>query len=296
MANITSAIIPAVNHLAVGDYNVFYREAGPADAPTILLLHGFPTSSFMFRHLIPILAVSYHVIALDYPGFGFTTTPAKFPHTFDNLATVTEKFLEALHISKYALYIFDYGAPVGLKLAVRNPKSVTAIISQNGNAYNEGLGPFWDPVKTYWASGSKADRAALEGVLSFNTTEGQYTGGTKDVAALEPESWWLDWTLMANRPGNDDYQLDLFYDYRNNVKQYPEFQEYFRKSQVPLLAVWGEKDTIFVPPGAKAFKRDLPKAEIHLLDAGHFTLISNLDQMVGYILPFLAKHLGKGCA
>jgi pimeloyl-ACP methyl ester carboxylesterase len=155
MANLSAAAIPAIRHLAVEDYNVFYREAGPADAPIILLLHGFPTSSFMFRHLIPILAVTYHVIALDYPGFGFTTVPSKFPHTFNNMADITEKFLDALHILKYALYIFDYGAPVGLNLAVRNPHAVTAIVSQNGNAYSEGLGPFWDPVKTYWASGSK---------------------------------------------------------------------------------------------------------------------------------------------
>ncbi|KAL6887183.1 Alpha/Beta hydrolase protein [Trichoderma longibrachiatum] len=294
MANVTGAIIPVISHLEVGDYNVFYREAGPVNAPTVLLLHGFPTSSFMFRHLIPILAVTYHVIALDYPGFGFTKGPAKYPHTFENIATMTEEFLKALHISKYALYIFDYGAPVGLKLAVRNPQAVSAIVSQKGNAYVEGLGPFWDPVKVYWETGSKTDRDALEGVLSFNTTMGQYTGGTENPAILEPESWWLDWTLMANRPGNDDYQLDLFYDYRNNVKQYPEFQKYFRNSQVPLLAVWGQKDTIFIPPGAQAFRRDLPHAEIHLLDAGHFTLISNLEQMVGYILPFLEKHLGKG--
>jgi len=295
MSNITT-IIPAIRHIEVSGFDVFYREAGRTDAPTILLLHGFPTSSIMFNHLIPILAMTYHVLAPDLPGFGFTGVPSNYSHTFETITDVIDQWLHALNINQYAVYIFDYSAPIGLRLALRQPSAITAIISQNGNAYNEGLGAFWDPIATYWASGSQADRDAIRFLLTFNITRSQYVDGTQDIAKLDPARWWLDWTLMNNQPDNGNVQLDLFYDYRTNVALYPKFQEYFRQSQVPLLAVWGAKDIIFVPSGATAFKRDLSDAEIHFLDSGHFTLISNIDEMVRYILPFLAKTLGHSCS
>ncbi|EHK18906.1 uncharacterized protein TRIVIDRAFT_43515 [Trichoderma virens Gv29-8] len=294
MAELAYQILPTIHQVEVGNYSVFYREAGPADAPTLLLLHGFPSSSFLFRHMIPLLALTYHVIAPDFPGFGFTKSPATFPHTFDNIADVMEGFLDALNIHEFAEYIIDYGAPVGLRLAVRRPHAVKAIVSQNGNAYLEGLGPGFDALRTYWASGSQADRDALIPFFTLNATESQYTTGTKNPESLEPESWWLDYALMNDQPGNIDIQLDYFFDYRNNVAQYPQYQKYFRQSQVPLLAVWGENDQFFIPAGAKAYKRDLPHAEIHLIDAGHFALISNLEDIAHFMLPFLHKTLGKG--
>ncbi|KAM0476791.1 hypothetical protein ACHAPX_006216 [Trichoderma viride] len=291
MSELAYQILPTVSQIDVGNYSVFYREAGPPNAPTLLLLHGFPSSSFLFRHMIPILALTYHVIAPDFPGFGFTKSPANFPHTFDNIADVMEGFLDALKIQEFSEYIIDYGAPVGLRLAVRRPHAVKAIVSQNGNAYVEGLGPGFDAIRTYWASGSQSDRDALIPFFTLNATESQYTTGTKNPAALEPESWWLDYALMNDQAGNIDIQLDYLYDYRTNVAQYPQWQQYLRQSQVPLLAVWGENDQFFIPPGAQAFKRDLPHAEIHLIDAGHFALISNLKDIVHYMLPFLYKHL-----
>ncbi|KAH8805491.1 Alpha/Beta hydrolase protein [Xylogone sp. PMI_703] len=286
------SLIPSVNYAQVGNYSVFYREAGPIDAPTILLLHGFPSSSFQYRFLIPLLATAFHVVAPDLPGFGFTTTPPydAFPHTFQNMANVIQGFLDVLKIREYAVYIFDYGAPTAFRLALDRPHSVKAIVSQNGNAYVEGLGAFWDPIAKYWQSNSTSDRENLLDLFTFNTTESQYVDGTKNPAALNPESWWLDWTLL-DRPGNVDYQLDLFYDYRTNVAQYPQYQKYLRESQVPLLAVWGKNDAIFVPPGAEAFKRDLPHAQIYLIDAGHFAIQSNLEQIAGYMIPFLKKTL-----
>ncbi|KAL9105659.1 MAG: hypothetical protein Q9227_009208 [Pyrenula ochraceoflavens] len=238
------SLIPAINHATVGDYKVFYRSAGPPSAPVLLLLMGFPSSSNQFRHLIPLLATEYHVIAPDFPGFGFTETPEKYPHTFANMAEVMEGFVDALKIDKFAMYIFDYGAPVGLRMAMKRPDAVTALITQNGNAYTEGLGAFWDPLKKFWASGSEADREGIRSFMSLNVTESQYTTGTKDVSKLDPATWWLDWTLMNNRPGNVDYQLDLFYDYRTNVELYPKWQEWFRKSQVPTLVVWGKNDPL----------------------------------------------------
>ncbi|PTB64767.1 alpha/beta-hydrolase [Trichoderma citrinoviride] len=294
MAELAYQILPAVHTVEVGNYSVFYREAGPPDAPTLLLLHGFPSSSFLFRHLIPALALTYHVVAPDFPGFGFTKIPTQFPHTFDNIADVMEGFLDALNIQEFAEYIIDYGAPVGLRLAVRRPHAVKAIVSQNGNAYVEGLGPGFDAIRTYWASGSQADRDALIPFFTLNATASQYTTGTKLPQSLEPESWWLDYALMNDQPGNTDVQLDYFFDYRNNVAQYPQYQEYFRQSQVPLLAVWGENDQFFIPAGAMAYKRDLPHAEIHLIDAGHFALVSNAKDILHYMLPFLQRNLGKG--
>ncbi|KAJ7792314.1 Alpha/Beta hydrolase protein [Mycena olivaceomarginata] len=246
--------------------SIFYRTASPADnpgAPTILLLHGFPTSSHQYRNLIPHLSQHYRVVAPDLPGFGFTTVPAErnYSYTFAELTTTIGAFLDALHIRSFAVYIFDYGAPVLLRLALRRPEAITAIVSQNGNAYTEGLGAAWAPIQKYWASGSAEDRkVVLDTVFTYDTTKWQYTHGSRAPDAIAPETYTLDWALLQ-RPGNFDIQLDLFKDYQTNVALYPQFQEYFRKSQVPLLAVWGKNDAFFVPPGAEAFKRDLPKAE-----------------------------------
>ncbi|PTB41499.1 uncharacterized protein TrAFT101_009891 [Trichoderma asperellum] len=294
MSELAYQILPTVNQVEVGNYSVFYREAGPLNAPTLLLLHGFPSSSFLFRHMIPILALTYHVIAPDFPGFGFTKSPANFPHTFDNIANVMEGFLDALDIQEFAEYIIDYGAPVGLRLAVRRPHAVKAIVSQNGNAYLDGLGPGFGAIRSYWASGSQSDRDALLPFFTLNATESQYTTGTKNPESLEPESWWLDYALMNDQLGNIDIQLDYLFDYQTNVAQYPQYQQYLRQSQVPLLAVWGKNDQFFLPAGAEAYKRDLPHAEIHLIDAGHFALISNLRDIVHYMLPFLYKNLKSG--
>ncbi|KAH8803032.1 Alpha/Beta hydrolase protein [Xylogone sp. PMI_703] len=293
MATFAMSIQAAVHFAPVGNYSVFYREAGPVNAPTVLLLHGFPSSSHQYRYLIPLLATTFHVIAPDLPGFGFTQIPAynSFPHTFQNIANVVQEFLDVLKIKEYAVYMFDYGAPTALRLALARPQSIKAIVSQNGNAYVEGMGgAFWDLIQKYWASNSTADREALLDLFTINATEQQYVDGTKDATAELPESWWLDWTLMQ-QPGNIDYQLDLFYDYRTNVAQYPKYQQYFRETQVPLLAVWGKNDAAFVPSGAEAFKRDLPLAQIHLVDAGHFAILSNLEEIAGYMIPFLKKAL-----
>jgi pimeloyl-ACP methyl ester carboxylesterase len=288
------SLVPAVKHADIGNnVTMFYRELGPPDAPVVLLLHGFPSSSHQYRNLIPVLATMYRVIAPDLPGFGFTTSPDGYQYTFANFAIAVGGLLDVLSISKFSMYIFDYGAPTGLRLALERPSAVTAIVSQNGNAYVEGLGAFWDPIKKYWTTHAPSDREALRSsLLSYNTTKLQYTLGAHDPNALAPETWNLDYTLIS-RPGNGDIQLDIFYDYRTNVDIYPEFQAYFRKSQVPLLAVWGEHDIIFVPPGAEAFKRDLPHAEVHLIDAGHFSLESNLKQISDLMLGFLKRVHGK---
>jgi pimeloyl-ACP methyl ester carboxylesterase len=277
------------NYVAADGLNIFYREAGFKANPTILLLHSFPSSSHQYRNLIPLLSQKYHVIAPDLPGFGFTKVPEEplYKYTFDNLTTSLEAFVDALDLKKYSIYIFDYGAPTGLRLAVRRPEAIEAIISQNGNAYEVGLGPAWAPVQKWWKSGSDEDREVVRSAfLSFEATEWQYTVGTKVAAA--PESYHLDYALLQ-RPGNQDVQLDLFYDYRNNLKVYPQFQEYFRKSQVPVLAVWGKNDPIFLPEGAEAFAKDA-KAEIHLLDAGHFVVETNTAELAELILKFLGKH------
>ncbi|KAJ7780052.1 Alpha/Beta hydrolase protein [Mycena maculata] len=274
--------------------SVFYRTASPADnaaAPTVLLLHGFPTSSHQYRHLIPLLAQHYNVVAPDLPGFGWTTVPAErnYTYTFVALSRTIGEFLDALFIKTFAVYIFDYGAPVLLRLALERPAAISAIISQNGNAYTDGLGAAWAPIQKYWASGSAEDRATVEaGVLTFEATKWQYTHGSREPDAIEPESYTLDWALMQ-RPGNFEIQLDLFKDYQNNVALYPKFQEYFRESQVPLLAVWGKHDAFFIPPGAEAYKRDLPKAEVILLDAGHFAGETETSEIAELILKFLKK-------
>jgi pimeloyl-ACP methyl ester carboxylesterase len=277
---------------AVEGLNVFYREAGDANAPAVLLLHGFPSSSHMFRELIPALAERYHVVAPDLPGFGYSDAPdrAKFEYTFDHLAEVIERFAEALGLRRYAIYVFDYGAPVGFRLALRHPERIAAIITQNGNAYLEGLSEGWNPIQAYWQDPSLQNRTALRAFLAPETTRWQYTHGVPNPERLSPDAWTLDAALLA-RPGNDEIQLDLFGDYQSNVALYPKFQEYFRTRKPPLLAVWGKNDPFFLPPGAHAFKRDIPDAEIHLLDAGHFALESQGPEIAAIIRDFLARTL-----
>ncbi|ABR91068.1 Uncharacterized conserved protein [Janthinobacterium sp. Marseille] len=278
----------------VGDVKVFYREAGDPSKPTILLLHGFPTSSFMYRNLIPLLADRYHVVAPDLPGFGFTEAPdrAHFKYTFENLAKVIDGFTQKLGLSHYALQIFDYGAPVGLRLALAHPERVTAIVSQNGNAYEAGLANAWTPIQTYWKAPTVENRESLRQFLQPDGLKWQYETGTPNPALVSPESYTLDSALMA-RPGNEEVQLDLFLDYASNVALYPQFQEYFRKYQPPLLAVWGDKDPFFAVAGAEAYKTDLPKAEIHLYNAGHFALETNLGEMAPVIRNFLDRKLKR---
>ncbi|KAF2831460.1 putative hydrolase [Ophiobolus disseminans] len=277
--------------LSTGE-SIFYREAGLTTSPTILLLHGFPSSSHQYRNLIPILSPHYRVLAPDLPGFGFTSTPTNYAHTFDALASTISTFLlEVPHPpSKFSLYVFDYGAPTGFRIALSRPKDIQAIVSQNGNAYVEGLGAFWDPVKTLWSSNNSASaRDALRPFLELDGTKGQYFNGTIDANAIAPESYSLDQYLM-DKPGNKEVQLDLFYDYRTNVPKYEGWQKWLRESQVPLLAVWGKNDPIFVPPGAEAFKRDLPKAEVHLLDAAHFAVESHAAEIGGLMVGFLKRN------
>jgi pimeloyl-ACP methyl ester carboxylesterase len=276
----------------VDGLKVFYREAGDPQAPTVLLLHGFPTSSHMYQDLIPALADRYHVVAPDLPGFGFTEAPdrAGFKYSFDHLAEVTERFTEVLGLSRYALYVFDYGAPVGFRLAVHHPERITALISQNGNAYVEGLSDGWNPIQAYWKEPSPENRAALRAFLEPETTQWQYTHGVPNPERLSPDSWTLDSALLA-RPGNDEIQLDLFGDYQSNVALYPKFQEYMRTRRPPLLAVWGKNDPFFLPAGAEAFKRDNPDAEIHLVDAGHFALETQGPEIAAIIRDFLARKL-----
>ena len=260
---------------------VFYREAGPADAPVLLLLHGYPASSHMFRELIPRMATSYRVIAPDLPGFGFTTVPAErnYKYSFDALARTAEAFVEALGLKKYALYIFDYGAPVGLRLAVARPERVTAIVSQNGNAYEEGLGDAWDPIRRYWATPSTENRETLRReVLTLEGTRWQYTHGVANPETVAPESYTLDQALLE-RPGNKEIQLDLYLDYQSNLKLYPKFQAYFREFKPPLLAIWGKNDVFFVVAGAEAYRRDNPNATVRLLDTGHFALETHVAEI-----------------
>jgi pimeloyl-ACP methyl ester carboxylesterase len=277
---------------AVGDVEVFYREAGPVGAPVILLLHGFPTSSHMFRELIPELAEQYHVIAPDLPGFGNTIAPDRghFAYTFDNLARVIERFTENLGLEQYALYVFDYGAPTGYRLAMAHPQRVMAIISQNGNAYVDGFGDTWGAWETYWREPTAEHREACRESLSAAAIrDGQYLHGN-EPHSVSPDGYTLDIAYM-NRPGAEEIQLDLILDYRSNVAMYPEFQEYFRIFQPPFLAVWGRHDPSFIPAGALAYGRDMPEAEIHLLDAGHFALESRASDIGQYMREFLQRKL-----
>lgn len=275
----------------VGDVEVFYREAGPADAPVILLLHGFPTASHMFRDLIPLLADRFRLIAPDLPGFGQTKAlpRGEFNYTFDGLADVIEGFTEMLSLDRYALYIFDYGAPVGLRLAMRHPEKVTAIITQNGNAYVEGLSDEWGPWQAYWRDPSEANRDACRRSLSPDAIRGWQYGTGADPNLLSPDGYELDIAYMA-RPDAHEIQLDLILDYRSNVALYPDFQAYFRKHRPPLLAAWGRHDPAFIPAGAEAYRRDLPDAEIHLLDTGHFALETHAEEIASLIRRFLTDH------
>lgn len=272
----------------VDGFNIFYREAGPAGAPKLLLLHGFPSSSHMFRDLIPRLAHRYHIIAPDLPGFGRSDMPARadFTYSFDRLAEVIDRFTEVVGFDRYAVYVFDYGAPTGLRLAVRRPERITAIISQNGNAYEEGLSEGWNPIQAYWRDPSDANRQALRGFLEPQTTAWQYTHGVADPASVSPDGYGLD-TFYLARPGADEVQLDLFGDYKSNVALYPAFQAYFRAHQPPLLAVWGRNDPFFLPAGAEAFKRDIPGAVVRFFDTGHFALETHAADIAAAIRDFL---------
>ena len=277
----------------VDGIKIFYRETGPQGAPTLLLLHGFPSASHMFRDLIPKLAQKYHLVAPDFPGFGQSDLPARetFPYTFANLADVMGKFTEVAGLKKFAIYIFDYGSPVGLRMALHHPDRITAIISQNGNAYEEGLSDGWNPIRAYWKEKSQANRDALRGFLKPETTLFQYTHGVPDPALVSPDGRSLDDFYMA-RPGAHELQLDLLRDYATNVALYPKFQEYFRKNQPPFLAVWGRNDPFFLPAGAEGFKRDIPNAQVKFFDTGHFALETHSEEIAGAILPFLDGALG----
>jgi pimeloyl-ACP methyl ester carboxylesterase len=279
--------------ITINGLNVFYREAGTPGAPAVLLLHGFPTSSHMFRGLIPHLAGPYHVVAPDLPGFGFSEAPPReqFRYSFENLAQTIGAFTEAVGLHRFALYIFDYGAPVGLRLALAHPERITAIISQNGNAYEEGLSEGWNPIQQYWKEPTPQHRAALKSFLAPEATKWQYTHGVADASRVAPESYTLDAALLA-RPGNEEIQLDLFLDYASNVALYPTFQAYFRTKQPPVLAVWGRNDPFFLPAGAEAFRRDTPHAEVHLFDTGHFALETHARAIGATILEFLTKRVG----
>lgn len=287
--------ITSVHRIEADGVSVFYREAGPVDAPVVLLLHGFPTSSFQYRELIPRLADRYRVIAPDLPGFGFTVVPEarRYKYTFDSLGATMLAFTDALKLTKYALYIFDYGAPTGLRMAMERPEQVTAIVSQNGNAYEEGLGDAWQPIRRYWSEPSLEHRNAIRGGLNCEGMRHEYGVGIPDPTVIKPEGYTLDAALLA-RPGNVDIQLDLFLDYANNVKLYPKFQEYFRLAKPPLLAVWGKFDPYFIPAGAEAFLRDNPKATVQFLDTGHFALETHLEEVVSAMREFLHKALGEG--
>jgi pimeloyl-ACP methyl ester carboxylesterase len=284
----------AYRNVQVDGVNVFYREAGTRGAPVLLLLHGFPTSSHMFRDLIPLLADRFHLIAPDLPGFGFSDAPdrTRFKYGFDHLARVVGRVTELLELSRFSIYVFDYGAPIGFRLAMEHPERVSAIVSQNGNAYVEGLSDGWNPIQAYWREPTEANRASLRAFLKPDATRWQYVHGSPDGAVVAPESYTLDSALLA-RPGNDEIQLDLFGDYQSNVALYPKFQEYIRTRKPPLLAVWGKNDPFFLPAGAEAFKRDNPQAEVHLLDAGHFALETKAPEIATIIRDFLARALPK---
>jgi len=275
---------------AVDGINIFYRQDGPTTAPAILLLHGFPTSSHMFRNLTPILAERYHVVAPDLPGFGFSDSPDRknYRYTFEQLAKTIDAFTRTIGLERYAIYVFNYGAPVGFRLALTHPERVTAIFSQNGNAYEEGLSEGWNPIQKYWKDPTDQNRAALRDFLTPEATKWQYMYGVQDETLIAPEAYQLDSALLA-RPGIDEIQLDLFLDYASNVALYPKFQEYFRAKRPPLLAMWGKNDPFFLPAGAGAYRRDIPNAEIQFLDTGHFALETHAKEIGAAMLAFLAK-------
>jgi len=280
----------AHRHANVDGFNVFYREAGRAAAPKLVLLHGFPSSSHMFRDLIPLLADRFHIVAPDLPGFGRSDMPERkgFAYTFDNLANVIDRFTEVVGFDRYAVYVFDYGAPTGFRLALKHPERITGIISQNGNAYVEGLSDGWIPIQAYWKEPSQANRHALRAMLTRDTTIWQYTHGVSDATQVSPDGYSLDDYYMS-RPGAREIQLDLFGDYQSNVALYPAFQQYFRTHQPPFLAVWGKNDAFFLPRGAEAFKRDLPNAVVRFFDTGHFALETHAADIAAAITGFLTR-------
>ena len=287
---------PLISHTSIrrveaDGVTVFYREAGRANSPVVLLLHGFPTSSFQFRELIPRLADRYRVIAPDLPGFGFTEVPEqrRYKYSFDALVTTVLAFTDTLQLKSYSLYVFDYGAPVGFRLASARPERVTAIVSQNGNAYEEGLGDAWAPIRKYWATPTTENREVIrKNILTLEGTRWQYTQGVTNPESVAPESYTLDWALLQ-RPGNNEIQLDLFLDYASNVKLYPKFQEYFRKSTPPLLAIWGKNDPFFIPAGAEAFRRDNPNTTVQFLDTGHFALETHVEDIAIAMRDFFQR-------
>ena len=288
----SNAPVTSIHNVEADGVRLFYRSAGDPAAPVLLLLHGFPASSFMFRDLIPRLADQYHVVAPDLPGFGFTVVPQErnYRYSFDALALTIEAFTDALALDRYAIYVFDYGAPTGFRLALRHPERVTAIVSQNGNAYEEGLADAWAPIRKYWAQPTAENRQVIrENILTFEGTRWQYTHGVAHPESVAPESYTLDAALLE-RPGNQEIQLDLFLDYASNVKLYPSFQEYFRKSKPPLLAIWGRNDPFFLPAGAEAFRRDIPGAQVRFLDTGHFAIETHAAEIAAAMKEFLQAH------
>jgi pimeloyl-ACP methyl ester carboxylesterase len=278
----------AYRTVEIDGLNVFYREAGAPDALTLVLLHGYPSASHQFRDLIPLLAGRFHVIAPDLPGFGRSDMPPRddFSYTFEHLTDVIDRWMEALGLNRFALYVFDYGAPVGFRIATRHPERVAAIITQNGNAYEEGLSDGWNPIRAYWKEPSEANREAIRTLLDPQTTIWQYTHGVADTTRVSPDGYGLDNYYLA-RPGADEIQLDLFLDYASNVELYPRFHEYFRTSKPPLLAVWGRNDPFFLPAGAEAFKRDIPGADVRFVDTGHFALETHAGEIAAAIAEFL---------
>jgi pimeloyl-ACP methyl ester carboxylesterase len=278
--------------ITVDGQTVFYREAGDKEnAPTILLLHGFPTSSHMFRNLIPALADKFHLVAPDYPGFGYSSMPSaeKFEYTFDHLAEIVDKFLKQIGVERYSLYVMDYGAPIGYRIAVKHPEKIEALIVQNGNAYDEGLGEFWEPLRAYWNEPNEKNKNALKKFLSIEATRWQYTHGVKNENEISPDNWIHD-QLLLDRPGNNEIQLQLFYDYKSNPPLYPQWQEYFRKYQPPTLVVWGRNDIIFPKEGAIPYQHDLKNIQIHLLNTGHFALEEEGDLIADLISRFLLPN------
>jgi pimeloyl-ACP methyl ester carboxylesterase len=287
-----SVPVTSVHKIKADGVEVFYRAAGDPSAPMVLLLHGFPSSSFMFRALIPRLADQFRVIAPDLPGFGFTEVPKErtYTYSFDALAHTLEAFTDALGLNRYAIYVFDYGAPTGFRLAMHHPERVTAIISQNGNAYEEGLGDAWAPIRKYWSEPSEANRDVIrQNILNFEGTRWQYTHGVANPEAVAPDSYTLDAALLERR-GNKEIQLDLFLDYASNVKLYPKFQEYFRESKPPLLAIWGKNDPFFIPAGAEVFRKDIPNAEVRFLDTGHFAIETHPVEIAAAMKEFLEAN------
>src|SRR5262245_56438844 len=287
-----STPVPSVHKVEADGLRVFYRAAGDPNSPIVLLLHGFPTSSFMFRELIPRLATAYRLIAPDLPGFGFTEVPAerKYVYSFDRLAATLNAFTQVLKIKRFVLYVFDYGAPIGFRLAMAHPDRITAIVSQNGNAYEEGLGDAWGSIRKYWAEPTLENRDVLrQNILTLEGTRWQYTHGVSDPERIPPEAYTLD-TALLERQGNKDIQLDLFLDYSSNVKLYPAFQDYFRKARPPLLAIWGKNDPFFVPAGAEAFRKDIPNARVEFLETGHFAIETHVVEIAATMKEFLVEN------